>query len=86
MNKTLALLSKICLVVMMVGGFVVTFGQVIGIIIGDGPMIQLFGENFIGPVSAIAGLGALFAFGQFYTKEGKAAVQKSDIDTDEAGA
>lgn len=83
MSNLLSALSRICIVVLVVGGVVVTFAQVLGILVGDSDTVVFAGTSLFEPVCIVAGLAGLFAFLRMYTKEGKAEIAREDIDTDE---
>ncbi|GAA2264212.1 hypothetical protein GCM10009853_016940 [Glycomyces scopariae] len=84
MSSLLSAASRICIVVLVLGGFVVTFTQVIGIAIGDADTVIFGGTTLFAPVCVVAGLAGIFAFLRMYTEEGRADVTRDDIDTDEA--
>ncbi|WP_026930058.1 hypothetical protein [Glycomyces tenuis] len=84
MSALLSTLSRVCIVILIVGGVVVTFIQVLGVIVGDADMVVFAGTSLFEPVCVIAGLAGVFAFLRMYTEEGKADVASEDIDTDEA--
>ncbi|GAA1680470.1 hypothetical protein GCM10009830_29370 [Glycomyces endophyticus] len=84
MSSLLSAASRICIVVLVIGGFVVTFTQVIGILVGDADTVVFGGTTLFQPVCVVAGLAGIFAFLRMYTKDGRADVTREDIDTDEA--
>lgn len=84
MSALLSALSRICIIVLVLGGVVITFTQVIGIVIGNPDLVVFAGTDLFTPVTIIAGLAGVFAFLRMYTKQGKNDTDESGIDTDEA--
>lgn len=84
MSTLLSALSRACIVVLVVGGVVVTFTQVLGIVTGDPDVVIFAGTNLFEPICVIAGLAGVFSYLRMYTKDGKAELASEDIDTDEA--
>lgn len=84
--KVLSTLSILCIIVMILGGFAVTFAQVIGIAIDNPDLIIYAGTDLMNPVAIIAALAGVFSFLRLYTSEGRDDARKANIDTDEAGA
>ncbi|SDD59581.1 hypothetical protein [Glycomyces harbinensis] len=84
MSSLLSAASRICIVILVIGGFVVTFTQVVGILLGNADMVVFGGTTLFQPVCVVAGLAGVFAFLRMYTRDGRADVARDDIDTDEA--
>ena len=70
MSAFLSTASRICIILLVLGGVVVTFVQVVGIAIGSSELVVFAGTNLLKPVCIIAGLAGIFAFLHTYTKEG----------------
>ena len=84
MSNLLSVLSRICIIILIAGGVLVTLMQVLGIAVGDPDMVVFAGTSLFEPVCVIAGLAGVFAFLRSYTKDGTADATRNDIDADEA--
>lgn len=80
MSAFLSHTSRVCIVLLLVGGVVVTFGQVVGIAIADADLVTVLGTTGVSAISVIAGLAAIFAFVRSYGRQGKADQARADTD------
>lgn len=84
MSALLSALSRICIILLIIGGFVVTFTQVAGILLDLPDVVTFAGTALLTPSCIIAGLAGVFAFLRQYTRQGREDLATGNIDTDEA--
>ena len=72
MSNLLSHASRICIALLLVGGIVVTLGQVVGIAIASPEVVTFLGTTGVNAIGIFAGLAGIFAFLRYYTKDGKA--------------
>ncbi|WP_232666775.1 hypothetical protein [Pseudonocardia sp. TRM90224] len=82
MSPALSHASRVCIVLLLLGGALVAFGQVVGIAVGSAATVELFGNDVVGIVSTIAGLAGILAFLRLYTADGRAAAVEEHVDVD----
>ncbi|MEJ3655590.1 hypothetical protein WEH80_21710 [Actinomycetes bacterium KLBMP 9759] len=82
MSPALSHASRACIVLLLLGGALVAFGQVAGIIAGSATTVELFGDDVVGVVSPIAGLAGILAFLRLYTADGRAEAAAEHVDVD----
>ena len=78
MSTFLSTASRICIILLVLGGVVVTFTQVVGIAIGSSDSVTFAGTTLLNPVCIIAGMAGVFAFLHTYTKDGDSAAVAED--------
>jgi hypothetical protein len=83
-SSLLSTLSRICIALLILGGVIVTFTQVLGIAVGNSGLVEFAGTSVLDPVTVIAGLAGIFAFLRMYTQRGQTDVEAERVDTDEA--
>jgi hypothetical protein len=79
MSKLLSTASRICIIILVLGGVVVTFTQVAGIVVGDPDTVIFAGTTLLDPVCVIAGFSGVFAYLRTYTRAGKSEVESQDV-------
>ncbi|MEV4645042.1 hypothetical protein [Saccharopolyspora sp. NPDC049357] len=84
MSTLLSTASRICIIVLVLGGAAVTFTQVAGIALGDPEVVMFAGTALLDPVCVIAGFAGIFAYLRTYTRAGKAEAESQDARTGDA--
>lgn len=72
MSTLLSHLSRLFIALLLVGGVVVTLGQVVGIAFADAGLVITLGTTGVNLISVIAGLAGIVSFLRYYTRDGKA--------------
>lgn len=72
MSAFLSHASRVCIVLLLLGGVVVSFGQVVGIALADAELVTVLGTTGVSAVSVIAGLAAILAYIRSYSRQGRA--------------
>ncbi|WP_329347270.1 hypothetical protein OG226_00595 [Streptomyces sp. NBC_01261] len=68
MNRVLSVASRLSLLVFLLGGTIVTFGQIAGIAAGDGDLVMKAATRVGEPTCVTAGIAGLLAFVRVYFK------------------
>ncbi|WP_410652722.1 hypothetical protein [Amycolatopsis sp. cmx-4-54] len=71
MYRILLAATRVCLFAFLLGGFVVVAGQTLGIIVGSGPIVTVFGTDAADTACVVAGIAGILAFLLLYTREGR---------------
>ncbi len=72
MSILLSHLSRLFIALLLLGGIVVTLGQVLGIALSNAGLVLTLGTTGVSLISVIAGLAGIVSFLRYYTREGKA--------------
>lgn len=72
MSNLLSHLSRVCIALLLLGGIVVSLGQVLGIALANAGLVITLGTTGVNLISVIAGLAGIVSFLRYYTREGKA--------------
>jgi hypothetical protein len=72
MSIVLSHLSRLFIALLLLGGIVVTLGQVLGIALSNAGLVLALGTTGVSLISVIAGLAGIVSFLRYYTREGKA--------------
>lgn len=72
MSTLLSHLSRVCIALLLLGGIVVSLGQVLGIAFANSGLVITLGTTGVNLISVIAGLAGIVSFLRYYTREGKA--------------
>lgn len=68
-DAVLRICFRITTVAFLLGGLIVTLGQIVGIALGNGGMVQAMASDVGAPVCIVAGIAGLLAFARIYTTE-----------------
>jgi membrane protein implicated in regulation of membrane protease activity len=78
MYRIFLAISRVCLIVFLIGGFALVVGQVVAIAIGSGPLMEYFGTSVADTACMVAGLAGICAFLLLYTREGRELDQQQE--------
>jgi hypothetical protein len=71
MRNIIAVLFKTCLVVFLLGGTCLVFGQLAGLILGNGDLIMKTWDIFANPTFIVSAIAGVFGFILGYLPKGK---------------
>lgn len=83
MSRFLSRASCACIGALLIGGVLVSFGQVAGILVGNAAVVELFGTTVLDVVCIIAGLAGIFAFLRRYMPGGNEVAAAERVDAEE---